>query len=105
MAHSTKYDDVAKGVVHSARTARLCDNRTDDTSWDRRQKHRRAGLAAVLRAKDAANMAELISTGELLGDAAPQPPDPEDRACSKRQWERRMQAYRANVKTFVQQAT
>ena len=46
-----------------------------------------------------------ISAGELDADSAPKAPDPEDRACSKRQWERRMQVYRAHVKAAVQQAT
>ena len=83
----------------------ISDNYTDDAAWDRRHKHRLAGVSAISRSRDFVDMMSLISAGELDADAAPQAPDPEDRACSKRQWERRMQVYRAHVKAFIQQAT
>ena len=83
----------------------VSDNYTDDAAWDRRQKHRLAGVSAVSRSRDFVDMMSLISAGELDADSAPKAPDPKDRACSKRQWERRMQVYRAHVKAAVQQAT
>jgi hypothetical protein len=81
-----------------------CDNYTDDAAWDRRHKHRIAGLAAVHRSRDYFAMLSLIATGEASADWAPLAPGPDDRACSKRTWERRMQAWRAAVKNFVLQA-
>jgi hypothetical protein len=62
------------------------DNR-DDVIWDRRHKHRRAGLAGVYKSCDVIQMQILISAGELSHDDAPTPPDPSDRSLSKRQWE------------------
>ena len=80
------------------------DNYTDDIAWDRRHKHRLAGLAAVYRSRDFVTMLNMIATCELLADDAPLAPNPDDRACSKRTWELRMQVFRAAVKSFVQQA-
>ena len=62
------------------------DNR-DDVIWDRRYKHRHAGLAGVYSSRDVIQMQVLISAGELSRDDAPTPPDPSDRSLSKRQWE------------------
>ena len=81
----------------------MCDNYTDDSAWDRRHKHRLAGLAAVYRSRDFVLMLSMIATCELLADDAPLAPNPDDRTCSKRQWERRMQVFRAHVKNFIQQ--
>ena len=78
------------------------DNYSDDIAWDRRHKHRHAGLAAVYRSRDFVTMLSMIATCELLADDAPLAPNPDDRACSKRQWERRMQVWRAHVKNFLQ---
>ena len=59
----------------------------DDAIWDRRHQHRRAGLVGVYRSRDVVKMHALIAAGELSADAAPAPPDPNDRSVSKRQWE------------------
>ena len=88
----------------------VSDNYTDDAAWDRRHPAPApriclAGVSAVSRSRDFVDMMSLISAGEIDADSAPKAPDPEDRACSKRQWERRMQVYRAHVKAFIQQAT
>ena len=82
----------------------VCDNYADDAVWDRRHKHRVAGLAAVHRSRDFFAMLSLIAAGEASADRAPLEPRPDDRACSKREWERRVQAWRDAVKSFVQQA-
>ena len=81
------------------------DNYTDDAAWDRRQKHRLAGLAAIYRSRDFVSMLTLVSTGVVQADDAPLAPVPDDRACSKRQWELRMQVFRAAVRALIQQAT
>jgi hypothetical protein len=79
----------------------ICDN-TDDATWDRRNKHRRAGVDAVYRSRDFLIMQSMISDGELSAGDAPQAPDPNDRACGKRQWERSMRAWRDAVKNYIQ---
>ena len=68
------------------------DNR-DDVIWDRRYKHRSAGLAGLYNSRDVIQMQVLISAGELSRDDAPSPPDPSDRSLSKRQWELRTAKY------------
>ena len=65
---------------------RACDN-SDDANWDRRYRHRRAGVNSVYKSKDAVAMSVLIAIGELTPEDAPIPPDPYDRKLSKRQWE------------------
>ena len=87
-----------------ARQKEASDN-SDDIIWDRRREHRLAGLATAHRSRDVVAMLLMTSTDELSANDAPIPPDPEDRNLSKRQWELRMQAWRASVKSFVQQAT
>ena len=62
------------------------DNRYD-AIWDRRYKHRNAGLAGVYNSRDVIQMQVLISAGELAHDDVLTPPDPSDRSLSKRQWE------------------
>ena len=83
----------------------ICDNYTDDSTWDRRSRHRLAGIAAVYRSRDFVTMLTMTSTGELEASNAPLPPDPGDRTCSKRQWELRMQLWRAAVRGFIEQKT
>ena len=68
------------------------DNR-DDVIWDRRYKHRSAGLAGLYNSRDVIQMQVLISAGELSRDDVPSPPDPSDRSLSKRQWELRTAKY------------
>ena len=74
-----------KGRVVNRR-ADVADN-SDDVVWDRRHKHRHAGLAGTYKSRDVAQMQILISVGELSPDEAPTPPDPDDRSIGKRQWE------------------
>ena len=69
-----------------SRRAEVADN-SDDVVWDRRHKHRQAGLAGLCKSRDVILMHSLISAGELSHDDAPTPPDPDDRSLGKRQWE------------------
>ena len=82
----------------------MTDNFSDDTAWDRRQKHRLAGLAAVKRSRDFVFMLSMVATGELSAGDVPFAPNLDDRTCSKRQWERRMQQWRGHVKYVIQQS-
>jgi hypothetical protein len=75
---------MTKGTA--VRREAAADNR-DDVIWDRRYKHRHAGLAGVYSSRDVIQMQVLISAGDLSRDDAPTPPDPSDRSMSKRQWE------------------
>ena len=82
----------AKRVALQKGKREVCDN-TDDSTWDRSQKHRKAGLDAVYRSRDFIIMLSMTSTGELAADDAPRPPDPNDRSLGKRQWELGMQSW------------
>lgn len=84
MAGAATRGRMAKGTAFRREAG--ADNR-DDVIWDRRHKHRRAGLAGVYKSCDVIQMQILISAGELSHDDAPTPPDPSDRSLSKRQWE------------------
>ena len=64
----------------------MSDNYSDDSAWDRRHKHRLAGVAAVKRSSGFVFLLSLIATGELSAEDVPFAPTPEDRTCSKRQW-------------------
>ena len=81
---------MAKGTAFRREAG--ADNR-DDVIWDRRYKHRSAGLAGLYNSRDVIQMQVLISAGELSRDDAPSPPDPSDRSLSKRQWELRTAKY------------
>ncbi len=85
MAEAAPRGRKTKGRVVSRRED-VADN-SDDVVWDRRHKHRRAGLAGLYESRDVIQMHILISVGELSPDDAPTPPDPGDRSISKRQWE------------------
>ena len=81
-----------------------CDNYTDDAAWEHRHRHRLTGLAAVCRSRNYVTLLILLAVGEIRTDDAPLVPDPYDRTCSKREWERRMQLWRSQVKTIIEQA-
>ena len=81
---------MAKGTAFRREAG--ADNR-DDVIWDRRYKHRSAGLAGLYNSRDVIQMQVLISAGELSRDDVPSPPDPSDRSLSKRQWELRTAKY------------
>ena len=66
-----------KGRVINRR-ADVADN-SDDVVWDRRHKHRHAGLAGTYKSRDVVQMQILISVGDVSPDEAPTPPDPDDR--------------------------
>jgi hypothetical protein len=55
--------------------------------WDRRHKHRHAGLAGTYKSRDVVQMQIRIPVGELSPDEAPTPPDPDGPSIGKRQWE------------------
>ena len=75
-------------------TEERCDNYSDDAAWDRRHKHRLAGLAAVKRSRDFVSVLSMVASGELLPEDVPIAPDTDDRTCSKRQWlGRKMMSY------------
>ena len=77
----------SKGQTKQGRQSKeKCDN-SDDTIWDRKHRHRHAGLASAHRSPDVIQMYVLISTEELPPEEEPMPPDPYDRKLSKRQWE------------------
>ena len=74
-------------------TERL-DKFSDDAAWDRRQTHRRAGLAAVKRSRDFLAVQTMVVAGDLSPEDVPTAPDSEDRTRSKRQWlDRKMITY------------
>ena len=67
-------------------TEERCDNYSDDAAWDRRHKHRLAGLAAVKRSRDFVSVLSMVASGELSPADMPMVPDADDRTSSKRQW-------------------
>ena len=71
-----------------------CNNYADDEEWRRRYEHRAAALLAVHRSEYYIAVINMLTAGVLSTDDLPAAPDPADRSCSKRQWERAMQAYR-----------
>ena len=81
-----------------------CGNYSDEMIWDRRRKHRLAGVEAVRRSRDFALVQSMVASGEILPEDVPMAPDADDRTFAKRQWERRMQQWRANLKDVVRQA-
>jgi hypothetical protein len=84
---------------------RGCDNYTDDAAWDRRHKHRLAGLEAVQRSRDFTFVQSMVASGELLPGHVPIAPNADDRMCGKKQWERRMQQWRGLLKCVIKQST
>ena len=78
---------MARASKGQTNQGRHCDN-SDDIIWDRRHRHRCAGVASAHRSADVIQMLILISTEELPPEEEPMPPDPFDRNLSKRQWER-----------------
>ena len=86
-------------------TEERCDNYSDDTAWDRRHKHRVAGLAAIKRSRDFVSVLSMVASGELPQGSVPMAPDADDRACGKRQWEFRMQQWRGQLKYVIEQST
>ena len=60
----------------------------EDTVWERRNAHRRRGLAIVLNT-------ELYKCLEV---PRPEAPDPEDKKWTKRQWEKAMAEFRNAIK-------
>jgi hypothetical protein len=82
-----------------------CDNYSDDGAWDRRHKHRLAGLEAVQRSRDFSFVQSMVASGELLQEDVPMAPNADDRTCGKRQWERRVQQWRGHLKCVLQQST
>ena len=86
-------------------TEERCDNYSDDAAWDRRHKHRLAGLAAVKRSRDFVSVLSMVASGELLPEDVPVAPNADDRMCCKRQWERSMQQWRGLLKCVLQQST
>ena len=91
----------AQRLAQKKSTRETCDN-SDDSKWDRRQKHRKAGLDAVYRSHNFITLVSMTSTGERSLNDAPTAPDPHDRGLSKRQWELRMQVFKAAVKSSIQ---
>ena len=77
-------------------------NYSDEMIWDRRRKHRLAGVDAVRRSRDFALVESMVASGEILPEDVPMAPDADDRTFAKRQWERRMQQWRANLKCVSQ---
>ena len=69
-----------------AASAERCGNHADDAAWDRRQRHRLAGLAAVKRSRDFTALLSMVASGELSPADMPMVPDADDRTSSKRQW-------------------
>ena len=63
--------------------------------WQRRSKHRAAGVAAVKRSADYITAAANPHVPRYMT------PDPTDRRLSKRAWERGVQQWRENLKTVV----
>ena len=84
---------------------RGCDNYTDDAAWDRRHKHRLAGLEAVQRSCDFTFAQSMVASGELLPGHVPIAPNADDRMCGKKKWERRMQQWRGLLKCVIKQST
>ena len=84
---------------------RECDNYTDDAAWDRRHKHRLAGLEAVQRSRDFTFVQSMVASGELMPEHVPIAPSAADRMCGKKQWERRMQQWRGLLKCVIKQST
>jgi len=84
---------------------RGCDNYTDDAAWDRRHKHRLAGLEAVQRSRDFTFVQSMVASGELMPEHVPIAPSADDRMCGKKQWERRMQQWRGLLKCVIKQST
>ena len=82
-----------------------CDNYSDDGAWDRRHKHRLAGLEAVQRSRDFSFVQSMVASGELLQEDVPMAPNADDRTCGKRQFERRVQQWRGHLKCVLQQST
>ena len=64
-----------------------------------------AGLAAVKRSRDFVCVQSMVASGDLRPEEAPVAPDADDRTCAKRQWERRMQQWRAQLKYVVLMST
>ena len=66
--------------------------------WQRRCRHRLAGVAAVKRSSEYINVLMNEAEHSL---ARPSSPDPHDESLSKRQWERGMQAWRTQLADLV----
>ena len=66
--------------------------------WQRRCRHRLAGVAAVKRSSEYINVLMDEAEHSL---ARPSSPDPHDESLSKRQWERGMQAWRTQLADLV----
>ncbi len=75
---------------------------TGDAVWQRRCRHRLAGVLAAQRSRDFNTRLAKLSAGEQSQEGAPLAPDPEDRSVSKRQWERSMQQWRQAIRAFAQ---
>ena len=81
-----------------------CNNYADDEEWRRRYERRTVALLAVHRSEYYITVINMLATGVLSTDDLPAAPDPADRSCSKRQWERTMQAYRQCLQICAERA-
>ena len=72
-------------------------NNADDKEWRRRYERRAAALLAVHRSECYMTVINMLTMGVLSTDDLPAAPEPADRSCSKRKWERTMQAYRQRL--------
>ena len=64
-----------------------------------------AGLAAVKRSRDFVSVQSMVASGDLQPEEVPVAPDADDRTFGRRQWERRMQQWRAHLKYVILQST
>ena len=70
----------------------------EEVAWRPRHIKRRRGIMAVKHTDVYCRILLLESTNDMDSSVRPLTPDPEDRAMSKRAWEKSMQAWRQAVK-------
>ena len=73
---------------------------TDDGEWARRCEHRNACLQRV-RTEEFYLVAVFAAIDEPQKFPRPVPPDPDDRLLSKRDWEKAMNDFRAQLRAIV----
>ena len=85
----------SEGERRRSRSPAGANEECNEEVWQRRSRHREAGVEAVKRS------AEYITAAANPHVPRPMTPDPTDRRLSKRAWERGVQQWRENLKTVV----